>query len=126
MCVSEAPVLLQNNYLQKECMAEMCVMRGSRKKNQGGWRGSKSVYARGSKTYFRSLIYVNLRNLHFPGVGEGSGPPPSDPHVRNADRDLFAVLDFEPSHPKMVALLCYYNNGCYSCIQINIFILPMV
>lgn len=83
MCVSEAPVLLQNNHLQKECMAEMCVMGGSRKKKNsgGGGRGSKSVYARGSKTYFRSLIYVNLRNLHFPGVGEGSGPPPPDPHM---------------------------------------------
>lgn len=43
MCVSEAPVLLQNNYLQKECMAEMCVMRGSRKKNSGGGEGVQNL-----------------------------------------------------------------------------------
>lgn len=54
MCVSEAPILLQNNYLQKECMAEMCVMRGSRKKISGGG-GSKSMFAKGPKTYFSSL-----------------------------------------------------------------------
>lgn len=79
MSVSEAPVLLQNNHLQKECMAEMCVLRGSRKKKFGG--GSKSMFAKGAKTYFSSFNYVNLRNLHFPGVGEGSGPPPPDPHM---------------------------------------------
>lgn len=71
MCVSEAPILLQNNYLQKECMAEMCVMRGSRKKNIGG--GVPNLCTLGDPRHkFRSLIYVNLRNLHFPGVREGS------------------------------------------------------
>lgn len=80
MCVSEAPILLQNNYLQKECMAEMCVMRGSRKKNIGG--GVPNLCTLEDPRHkFRSLIYVNLRNLHFPGVGEGSGPPPPDPHM---------------------------------------------
>lgn len=50
------------------------------KKNFGGG-GSKSMFAKGPKTYFSSFNYVNLRNLHFPGVGEGSGPPPPDPHM---------------------------------------------
>lgn len=105
---------------------DVCHARIQKKKYRGGGGVPNLCTLEDPRHKFRSLIYVNLRNLHFPGVGEGSGPPPPDPHVRNADRDLFAVLDFEPSHPKMVALLCYYNNGCYSCIQINIFILPMV